>query len=296
MIRDIFKRIRNNRRYIWKKSISNTALVYAILGFVGVFVTLEGIFNPDTSFICKLLISVLILLVIGLLNVFAVCFRIFRVNKKKVVEGQNGKAVYVIYGDLFSEDIVPKGTRRSICFAVNRCFDTIVNNHLIASTSVHGTAFKRLYSSNIFTPDSLNDIIQQRLSSEKWTLLTEKKKPQGNLKRYNVGTSVDIPVSSDLNYFLVGLTTLNYELKAETTLEEYCMGIQKMIEFINAHAQGQPVLMPVIGSFLARTGLSTDEHLRYIINCFKFNHRSIYHDVYIVVRESDKISVPILDL
>lgn len=297
MIRDIFKRSWNNRRYIWKKSLSVTALIYAVLGFIRVFVTLDGIINPDSPFICKLLISILILLGVWSVNVIAVCIWIFRVNKKKVVDGQNGKAVYVVYGDLFSEDIVPKETaRRNICFAVNRCFDTIVDNNLIASVSVHGKAFNRLYSSGIYTPDSLNEIIQQSLSSEKWAQLTEKKKPQGNLKRYSVGTSVDIPVSDAIHYYLVGLTTLNSKLKAETTLEEYCVAIQKMIEFINTHAQGQPVLMPVIGSFFARTGLSVEELLQYIIRCFKLNHSSILQDVYIVVQESAKDSVPIVDL
>lgn len=45
-------------------------------------------------------------------------------------------------------------------------------------------------------------------------MLTPQQKPQGNLKRYEVGTAVDIPVSDKLHYFMVGVSAFNAELKA----------------------------------------------------------------------------------
>ena len=296
-IDDMFKRLWNNRKYILRKSFSAMTLIYAVLGFVRMFVSLEGFFTFNTPLICKLWVSCLILVSVWLFCVIGVSLRVFFTKRRRVVDGQNGKAVFVVYGDLFDESIVANtATRRNVCFAVNRCFDTVVDDHLIASASVHGSAFKRLYSEKVYSPDSLNDYIQKTISSSGFVTLSEKKKPQGNLKRYEVGTAADVPVSDKLHYFLIGLTAFNAELKAETSLSEFCLAIQKMIEFCDSHAQGQPVIMPIVGGFLSRTGQSEKTLLKYIVTCFELNRKHINQDVFIVVRESAKSIVSILDL
>ena len=294
----MFRRLWNSRSFILKKSFSVTALLYAILGFVRMFVALEGFFDDGTPFLHKLFISVLILLGVWSLCVLGTSIWVLFLKKKKVVQGRNGKSVFVTYGDLFSEKIVRKTDEmRSICFAVNRCFDTIINNQLIATASIHGIAMNRLYKSEAFTPESLNDAIQKAIpSSAKFEMLTSKDKPQGNLKRYEVGTIVDIPISDKLHYFMLGLSPLNKDLQAKTSMPDYCLAIQKMIEYCDAHAQGQPVLIPIIGAFLARTGQSEIDLLEYLIKCFELNRDKINQDIYIVIKESAKNTVSILDL
>lgn len=294
----MFKRIWISRKFILKKASSITVSIYAVLGYVRTFVALEGFFEPGTPVLRKVVVSSLILLIVWLVFLMGVgVFVIFK-RKKKMIGGRNGKAVYVMYGDLFDEKNVRNSdTRRNICFAVNRCFDTIVNDQLIASASVHGVALNRLYNNNIFTPATLNAVIQKTISpSAGFVMLSSTEKPQGNLKRYEVGTAVDIPVSDNLHYFMVGLSSFNQDLKAETTRAEYCLAIEKAIEFCDAHAQGQPVLMPIIGGFLSRTGQSEKDLLGYIIKCLEINKDHINQDIYIVVRESAKNTISILDL
>lgn len=294
----MFKRIWISRKFILKKASSITVSIYAVLGYVRTFVALEGFFEPGTPVLRKVVVSSLILLIVWLVFLIGVgVFVIFK-RKKKMIGGRNGKAVYVMYGDLFDEKNVRNSdTRRNICFAVNRCFDTIVNDQLIASASVHGVALNRLYNNNIFTPATLNAVIQKTISpSAGFVMLSSTEKPQGNLKRYEVGTAVDIPVSDKLHYFMVGLSSFNQDLKAETTRAEYCLAIEKAIEFCDAHAQGQPVLMPIIGGFLSRTGQSEKDLLGYIIKCLEINKDHINQDIYIVVRESAKNTISILDL
>ena len=123
----MLKRLKNNCSYIWKSSLSKTGIVYVVLGFLSLFVSFEDVlFKPSTSAGCKVATSVLILLGVWLSSfVLAAIFVLFK-KKRKLMDGRNGKAVYVLYGDLFSEKIVRDG-RRNICFAVNRCFDTIVD-------------------------------------------------------------------------------------------------------------------------------------------------------------------------
>lgn len=158
----MFIRLWISRKYILKKASSVTVSIYALLGFVRMFVALEGFFERGTPFLQKIVVSSLILLAVWLVCLIGVGVFVSIKRKKKLFDGQNGKAVYVMHGDLFSEKNVRKSdTRRNICFAINRCFDTIVNNQLIASASVHGAALNRLYSENIFTPATLNAVIQK---------------------------------------------------------------------------------------------------------------------------------------
>lgn len=292
------KRLWNSRKFILKKASSVTVSIYAILGFVRMFVALEGFFPDATPTECKAIVSALILLGVWLSCAVGVCVLVLIKKKRKLIEGQNGKAVYVLYGDLFNKKIVKKSdVRRNICFAVNRCFDTVVDDQLIASASLHGIAMRKLYDAKMVTPASLDLTIQQMMSpAAKSEMLTSSEKPQGNLKRYEVGTAVDIPVSGDLHYFMIGLSAFNADLQAQTSRSEYCLAIQKTIEFCDAHAQGQPVLMPIIGGFLSRTGQSEKDLLEYIIKCFELNRDHINQDIYIVVRESAKNTISIMDL
>lgn len=191
-------------------------LIYAVLGFVRMFVALEGFFPKETPMGCKVVVSVLILLGVWSLCVIGLSVWVLCRRKKKVVDGRNGKGVYVLYGDLFDERIVPKSVkRRNICFAVNRCFDTVVDDNLISSATLHGIALNRLYDAGIYTPKTLDDAIKLFISpAAGFEMLMPQQKPQGNLKRYEVGTAVDIPVSDKLHYFMVGVSAFNAELKA----------------------------------------------------------------------------------
>lgn len=288
----------NSRIFILKNASSLTVSIYAIIGFVRTFVSLEGFLPYAMPTECKVLVSVLILIGVWLLCALVVGVFALTKRKRKIMDGQNGKSVYVLYGDLFDKKIVKNSdVRRNICFGVNRCFDTVVDNCLIASASLHGIALNKLYDAKMFTTKSLDTAIQQAISpAAKFEMLGSSDKPKGNLKRYEVGTAVDLPVSDSLHYFMIGLSALNSDLQAQTSRSEYCQTIQKTIEFCDAHAQGQPVLIPIIGGFLSRTGQSEKNLLQYIIKCLELNKNHINQDIYIVVRESAKNTISILDL
>lgn len=120
------------------------------------FVALEGLFPKDTPMECKVLVSILILMGVWLLCFIGVSVYVLFKLKRKLMDGRNGKSVYVMYGDLFSKKIVKKtDTRRNICFDVNRCFDTIENDHLIASSTLHGIALNKLYNEGVYTSATL---------------------------------------------------------------------------------------------------------------------------------------------
>ena len=158
-------------------------------------------------------------------------------------------------------------------------------------------ALKRLYDQGIYTPQSLDQAIQKALPiNSHYVKLSSNQKPKGNLKRYDVGTAVDIPVSHELNYFMIGVSSFNVDLKAETSRDEYVLAIQRMIDFYDAHSQGYPILMPIIGGFLSRTGQSEIDLLKFIIRTLKLNEDHINSDIYIVIREGAKNTISLFNL
>lgn len=287
------RRIWLSLEYIAKTAATWTAAIYALAGLLCVFVSFEGLFPSDATFWYKFWISAGILVGVYLLCSIVLIIKILCQNKKKVVDGYNGKGVYLLYGDLFDPKIF-KGEKRYIGFAVNRCFDTMVDNNLISATSVHGIAFNRLYSQNLYTPQSLDVAIQGAIKGNPtFTMVAQADKPEGNLKRYEVGAYANLPIDSKLNYLLIGLTWFNSNLNAKASKQDYVLAIQKMIEIFDLEAQGYPILIPIIGTGRSRTDLTEKEALEYMIEAFKINQTKITSDVYIVVYESAKNRVSI---
>ena len=289
-------RVKLGWKYILKKATGWTAVVYAVPGMISLFVSFEGIFDTNVSIVCKLLIASLILAGVWLMCAIINAIIVGCKNKKEVVEGPNGKNVYVVYGDLFDPQIV-NNQKRYICFAVNRCFDTNVNDRLISSTTIHGIAFKKLYEQDLYTAETLSTAIQATIHSNVNPIAVNRAdKPEGNLSRYEVGAYANLSIEDNLNYLLLGLSWINSNLNAQTSKADYVLAVQKMIDMFDNESQGYPVLMPIIGTGRSRTDLKETEALEYIIEAFRINKNKISSDIYIVIHESAKNRVFIADL
>lgn len=295
-MKTFIKLIKQNFQFIAKTASKWTTAVYAFVGLISLFVSFEGLFCENIGFWKKVLISFAILAGVWIVCIIIVSMMVRFTTKKKVVEGRNGNSLFVVYGDLFNYQI-EKGIRQNLCFAVNRCFDTIVDDKVISSNSIHGQAFNKLYKEGTYNTTSLNEAIQNAIHPQTpFIQLNSNEKPAGNTKRYEVGTCVDISINHNLNFFLVGMTSFDSTLTARTTLDEYAVSIQKMIEFCNDQSQGYPVLMPIIGAKLSRLTLDQKQLLQYMINAFRLNKEKINTDVYIIIREKDRANIPIVDL
>lgn len=289
-------RIWLSKKYIAKTAAEWTATLYALAGLISVFVSFEGVFPDTTTLLKKILVSIAILAGVWVCCVIICSIRVCVQKKKKVVDGRNGKAVYVVYGDLFDPEIV-NGQKRYIAFAANRCFDTIVDDNLVGANTIHGRAFNRLYDQKLYTPGSLNEALQQSIKGNpKSVLVSREGKKEGNLKRYEVGAYANLKIDDKLNYLPIGLSWFDENLNAQTSLQEYVLAVQKMIEAFDKESQGYPVLMPIIGTGRSRTDLNEREVLEYLIAAFKINQVKITSDIYIVVYESDENRIFIADL
>ena len=298
-INSFFSRLWINKSAIFKLACTYTGVVFTFWGFVSLFEPLNGVFQDDASFVCKLLIGIMVLLAVFIISAIAACWKVLHSNEVCLGESSTRNSVYVKYGDMYSPDIVEKGYngKRAIVVSVNRCFDTIVDDHLVSHNTQHGQVFQKLYDDQKFTSDSLNskicDILRRDTAYED---LTVEIKPEGNRKRYNVGTTVNLQIDDNLSYYLLGLSYFDEHLNAQTSKADFALAVQKLIEFCNQNAQGYPVILPLLGSRLSRTNIGLNDILHYLVDAFAINKDIINNDFYIVVWKGDKDKVAIKEL
>lgn len=183
-----------NKGYISKIASTMTGGFYAFLGLIGTFVSLNEIL-PDTMPVwIRGIISVAILIGIWGCCFVVVSIRLARKKRFKVFSANNGHALYLQYGNIFDpNEVIDSSQRRNIVVPVNRCFDTHVDNHIVSAQTVHGATFSSLYASGKYTEEFLSMAIGKLLENTNYKSLSEEEKPEGNRKRYPVGTVVDLP-------------------------------------------------------------------------------------------------------
>ena len=293
----IQNRIRINRQVILRRAWTWTGIAMTVLCFVALFVPMTELIPEKCPIVCKVLIGCAAFLFLFVLLAFASAVRGLFTNKVCVLT-KAGHHVYVQYGDVFSPEVVGKGysDKRKIVINVNRCFDTIVDDHLVSHNSLHGKLFQRFYDEGKFDEESLNKTIQDSLAGKPYQLLTTAVKPKGNLRRYEAGTVAELKDDDQVSYYLLGISTFDENLNAQTIMPDFVNSVQRLIEFCNQRAQGYPVVLPLLGSGLSRTGLELSEILHYLVSAFAINKDIINCDFHIVVWDKQKDLVPIDNL
>lgn len=296
----LIKRIWLERVSILKKSWSYIGIIYTLIGLVSVWFSLTDLVPKDYEWWIKTIIAILIFTGIGLVCMLIATCITLSVHKVSVVTSSSNHKVYVQYGDMYESDVISKNysDRRNIVVSVNRCFDTIVDNDLISERTQHGRVMKALYEQGLYTPLSLNETIQSYLNDRQIVScdLTRSNKRKGNTFRYPAGTVAEVSGPDNIFYFFLGLSKFDDNLKASTTKDEYSIAVQKLIEFCNTRAQGYPVVLPLLGSDLARTGIKQIDILHYLVHAFKINSDIMSCDFHIVVWSGDKDKISINNL
>lgn len=283
----MIKLIKNNIGYLLKKALR---LAFVISTVVSVYEIAVGQILAGSASVIKSIL--MLLLVFAILFVFSFIILSLWLCLKNNFEvfSTDKHVVYLHFGDLFDNKLVnDKSEHKHIVINVNRCFDTIVNNELISEKTLHGKVFKNLYEEKKFNEESLQAAIDSSLKGSKFTSIPLEEKPQGNLRRYDIGTVAKIDDSTTKSYFLLAMSTFDKELNAHTTKQDFVLALQRLIEYCDRNSQGFPVLMPLLGSGLSRTGLEYySDILRYIINTLRLNRDIINCDYHIYIRTQDK--------
>lgn len=296
-IKDLCSRLTINRCTILKNTTKWVGICYTAWGFFSVLVSPEDYLPAEWGFWSKLLFAAVVLLCVSFVCFIVCTFIALRTCLVEVVKSNSNHKVFVQYGDMYSSDVIEKdySGRRNLVVAVNRCFDTIVDNNLVSDRTQHGRVMKALYASGLYTEESLNEAIQHSLAVRNvpYDDLTIAQKARGNTYRYESGAVAEIDGGNNVCYFFLGLSKFDRDFAASTSKEEYTLAIQRLIEFCYSRSQGYPVVLPLLGSDMARTGISHNDILSYLVNAFRVNRDKITNDFHIVVwkGDMDKISI-----
>lgn len=293
------KRIYANRSFCLNFAMKWTGALFTLWGIITLFVPSDELIDSSLPWGIRLLIAVLVVATVFVVVYIIGVVLAFRTNQIELLSVGNNHHVYVQYGDALSPEVVGNGVqsqKRNILVSVNRCFDTIVDDDLISSQSLHGQVMKNLYTNGEYTEDTLNEQIQRKLANQPFMSVSQNDKPRGNLKRYNEGTVAEIESSSGCTYFFLGLPSFDQMLHPYISDVEYGVALVKALQYCLKRNQGYPVVFPLIGGGRSQTRKEEKDILEFIVKLIQMNKLAVNCDIHIVVRESAKDSISILKL
>lgn len=272
--------IKSNIKAICGYSMKIGSAIFALLGFLSAFIDISTCFAKHIyAIFCMCLVLLSVVLIAGIY--------VLKIKEKVVFLSRNQKSLMVRYGDLFEDDSKIK------VIAVNRCFDTEVNNGLISSKSIHGKWIQTKLE-NISVAD-LKKQIEDSLNSHLYKGETVYNKSKGNQVRYPIGTVAEVHDGAT-SYYLLALTEMDSNLNCHCTLEDYCYAISELMHYYDRHGQGDTMAIPIIGSGFARLDRSEKELLELMISLIKIYQTDMRGNIRIIVHSKLRTVLSIADL
>jgi len=224
---------------------------------------------------------------IGLLILIYLAIWAWSNNLNKIDINVEGSDVTIKVGDIFSESGL-----KAIAF--NEYFDTLVDNKIIAESSLNGIFIKKYLS----VPVSDLDRHIENYSFEKNEILeSNPDRKQGKKVRHQIGT---ICVYED--FLLTAFTKFDDDNKAVLTMPEYLEFLINFWDKVNNVYAQQSVSTPLFGSGITRiTGhktISDEDLLKIMLWTFRISEmRFKYPARLTVVIHKDKIDkINLLDI
>lgn len=289
----IFEKIGTNWNYIFEKSWEISSIVFAIGSAIALIAPTDEILDDDIALWGRILIALGVICALYISVMLGVCSSIMHIKEIKLFKLNDNHSLYVSYGDLFADREHDKNVIFS--FAGNRCFDTEVNDNLIANTSIHGQALKRIYEKEERDFKSVHNEIEKFLYSREYKFSLVKSKTEGYDKRYELGAVAEIEGLEKETYFILGLTWLDKNFHAKIDKAEYLEALGKLIIYLQARANGRTVYLPIIGAGLSEVG-PAQELLQLMIDSIKIFRGQLTFDIHIVIGEDYKKIIGLLEL
>ena len=182
--------------------------------------------------------------------------------KKRILLTLNPRfEITIEQGDLFKK-------RGIIVIPVNEYFDTIVDDEIISSSSVHGKWIRNVWGCDILKLDAL---IEEELKSRKYDLDSHRKR--GKNKKYELGECVRIDVPENGNtYVLFALTHFDPDNHAYLKHEDFPKVMDRLMDYLAGIANEKQVYMPLFGTGLSRLNRSPQRILTFMIDAIDFKH------------------------
>jgi hypothetical protein len=159
----------------------------------------------------------------------------------------------VFFGDIFQQNEIT-------VIPVNDYFDTLVDDNVVSSNTLHGKFIKNVFGGN---EANLKEQIESSLSEVKPIDVNSNRKIENN-KKYPLGTVCEVKHEGKV-FYLVALTRFNENHRAEITNSEYQNVLCRLFEFIEQKSQGRKVNIPLIGAGHSGCKISKQKLLEFLL-------------------------------
>ncbi|NDP28765.1 MAG: hypothetical protein GZ087_15290 [Flavobacterium sp.] len=191
----------------------------------------------------------------------------------------DGSTVIIKSGDLFSEDgfkVIP----------FNEYFDTIVDENIIASSSLNGIYINNHLSSNVH---ELNDFIIQKTDNDNVEDTHVNRKLGGKTVKFKLST---IFVFND--FLLTAFSKFDSHNKAVLTMPEYIEFLINFWDRVNRVYAQKSVSVPIFGSGITRIkehkNIGDEDLLKIMLWTFKLSEMKFKHPAKLsIIIHKDKI-------
>lgn len=186
-----------------------------------------------------------------LLNAITICF-ISKSKEKIKLKINDMTNIDITYGDIFSKNGI-------IVIPVNEYFDTLVDDVIISSKTLHGKFIKRFFQNDVTVLDTK---IDEALVNKEFTINLSRK--SGKNKKYPLGTIANININNR-KFFLIALTNFNENDHANVLKTDYQKVLIKLFEYIENFSNAERVNIPLIGGGHSGINLSSQRKLEFIL-------------------------------
>lgn len=188
------------------------------------------------------------------------CIAGFLRRKIKLSNPYNNTKITVQYGDLFMES----GWK---AIGVNDFFDNKVDEDLVSSNTLHGRILNTYWNGN------RDDWKKQVSASLRGKSAKKESRSKGNKLRYPIGTTVRA-CAGEQKFLLVALGETNLANNVTSANAEMLIfAVRGMIAEARATCSMEPLVVPLMGSVLARVGIKNSVLLDLIITAILEENR-----------------------
>jgi len=211
------------------------------------------------------------------------------INRKKkklsLILNGNGSEINISVGDIFE-------AQSHIAIGTNDVFDTSLGN-VIKPSSVQGQLTSKNYQSD---SSRLDEEINKAIASKSINGILDKTKTEGKNIRYPIGTTLSLGNSRKI--YLCAYAQMGSNIKCNSSADWIWHSLTELWKEVRLTAQGEKVSIPIIGSDLARTGLSRTALIEMIVISFiaATNTEFVSKELNIVVHSSDYEKIDMISL
>lgn len=264
-----------------------------MLSLLATFINFSELFKDKNiiMMVGKIIGTIILILVIS--GFYA--FLLTKCQKKVNYFKNNGYTVIGKYGNIL--DSIDLGNV-NIVVPVNRCYDTIIDDLVISSNSVHGQIMQYLFQNDLISKEELDRNIEKSLKEQNIEAenigndVSIGGKSKGKYKRYPVG-SVALVVVDTVRFHFIAFSKIEKNKTATTKDLDYLIVLNQIVENIWKNSNGSPIYMPLIGSGLSKLNYDSNQLLKFMIQFFELHKNKLNSNVTIMIRKEDQSKITI---